>query len=171
MVQLLIFDVVRKVLCRVSTTRRQQTRYRQSHGGWFFFARIAFARVDGNLCLRHRLPTCVLSNYDVCVGAAETKAGNACDLRAGVFWPLAWVFHDLEVLGIEIDVAVRFAEVDRWRNDAMAHALDDLDKAHDARGGFGVSDIRFCGAKQCWVRCVAARAHGLAQGSSFNRIT
>ena len=43
----------------------------------------------------------------MCIGAAETKAGDASDLVAGVLGPLARILNYFEVLGLEIDIAVR----------------------------------------------------------------
>src|SRR5699024_7857738 len=75
------------------------------------------------------------------------------------------------MLLVKINKAVWTGEVDRWWNDAVAHAFDDLDQAYDARGCFRVPNIGLCRTKKCWISSVAASADNLAQSSGFNRIT
>ena len=105
------------------------------------------------------------------VGTAEAEAGNTCELGARVFRPLAWVFDDFQALGVEIDVAVGLGEVNRRRDDAVAHSFDDLDEAHDARCRFGVPDIGLGGTEQGWVGGVAAGADDFAERGGFDGVT
>ena len=46
------------------------------------------------------------------------------------------------MLVVEIDVAVWGGEIDAWRDDTVAHRLDDLNEANYASSGFRVTDVR-----------------------------
>ena len=50
----------------------------------------------------------------------------------------------------------------------MAHSLDDLNHAHDARCGLGVADVGLCGAQQHRGSHGAARTQHAAKGSGLD---
>ena len=138
--------------------RRQEARDRQRH------------RIGGKLRLALGRGAAVIGEHDVRIGAAETKAGYASDLVAGVLGPLARILDYLEVLGLEIDIAIRRRVIDIGRNHVIAHGLDDLDEADHARGGFRVADIGLGRAEQNRSFDPAARTEHAAQGRGLDRI-
>ena len=81
------------------------------------------------------------------VGATEAEAAHAGEFRAGVFGPFAGVGHHLQVFGVEVDIAVGFREIQGGRQHIVLHGQHHLDEAGRARGGFGVAEIGFRGAK------------------------
>ena len=161
-VRVLGFDVVRQVGCSCGAARGQQARNGQGH-------RVAFA--DGDLRGVLVGQPAVVGQHHVGVGAAETEAGNTGDLLAGVLRPLARVFDHFEVLGVEVDIAVGAHVVDVWRDNAVAHALDDLDEAHDAGRGLGVADVGLGGAQQGRVIGLAARTQNTAERGGLDGVT
>ena len=128
-------------------------------------------RVGGKLRLALGRGAAVIGEHDVRIGATKAKTGYASDLAAGVFGPLARVLDYFQALGFEIDITVRRRVIDIRRNHIIAHGLDDLDKAHHARSGFGVADIGFGRSQQNRrIRATTGAEHP-PQSGSFDRIT
>ena len=138
--------------------RRQKARDRQRD------------RFGGKLRRAFGRGTAVIGEYDVRIGAAETKARHTRNLAPRVLGPLARILDYLEVLGLEIDITIRRRVIDIGRNYVIAHGLDDLDKADHSRGGFRVADIGLGRAEQNRSFDPAARTEYAAQGGGLDRI-
>ena len=111
-----------------------------------------------------------VAEHHVGVGAAEAEAAHAGEFRAGVFGPFAGVGHYLQVFGVEVDIAVGFREIQGGRQHVVLHGQHHLDEAGRARGGFGVAEIGFRGAKQGGGGRGAVGAQNRAQGGGLDGV-
>ena len=159
-----------------ATTRGQQTGDRQQLRDTL--GTVVEQREGGGALLRNSrcvLPRCGgaggVDDHDVGVGPAEAEAGDTGDRVAGVPGPFARVLDDLQVVTVEVDVGVRSGEVQRLRQHAVAHGLDDLDDAGDTGGGLGMTEVRLRRAEQQRVCVVAPGAEDAAQGAGLDRVT
>ncbi|ONK09813.1 hypothetical protein STBA_05160 [Streptomyces sp. MP131-18] len=80
-------------------------------------------------------------DHDVCVGAADAERGDGGPPRPVRVRPGHGFGQQPYGAGGPGDVRRRLGDVQRPGQDAVAHRLDHLDDAADARGGLGVADV------------------------------
>ncbi len=104
------------------------------------------------------------------VGAADTEGGDGAAQGAVGPAPPGVLGDEADGAAGPVDVAGGFVGVQGARQFAVAHGLDHLDDAGDARGGLGVADVGLHRAEQQRVFGVAVLAVGGEQGLGLDGV-